>query len=176
MKNSINRISLFLFAMFMMICLEACSGDSTDKAINTVKNGYLGEYTDITASEFLEGYYGIMYDEIEWDGGTTDKEKLLVQVKFSDSNEIFDPTTIQFTMLDEECFRVTAMVDPSMSTKQPSDVAALLNNAYMQCYVINHEEIVDNFDSELAFIEKLNNISGTAVLYGASKDYTGDRS
>ena len=155
MKKLINFVSFLAFTVFMLTCFTACSDDSADKAVETVKNGYLGEYTDMMVSEFLEGHYSLMYDDIEWDGGTTDKNKLLVQVKFSDSSELFDPTTIQFTMLDEECFKVTAMVDPTMSTKQPSDVAALLNNAYVQSYTLNHEEMVGNFDSELAFIERL---------------------
>lgn len=149
MKKNINGISILIFAVLMLTCITSCSDDSADKAIETVKTGYLSEYTDMTVSEFLEGYYGLMYDEIEWDGGTTDSDKLLVQVKFSDTNEIFDPTTIQFTMLDEECFEVTAMVDPSMSTKKPTDVAALLNNAYYMQYVLQHEQMVGNFDAEL---------------------------
>lgn len=176
MNRFTKQIVLAMFAVLILTVLTACGDDSVDTAIETVKSGYLGEYTDMTISELLEGYYGLMYKDIEWDGGTTDEDKLLVQVKFSDPDEVIDPTTIQFTMLDEECFEVTAMVDPSMSTKQPSDVAALLNDAYFTQYTLQHEEIVGDFDAELAFIEKLNNISGAAVLYGASKDYAGDRS
>lgn len=176
MKTYKKYLYFCLALLLIILGITGCS-DKTDTAIETVKNGYLGEYTDMTISEFLEGYYSLMmYDDIEWGGGTTDNDELLVQVKFSDTDEIFDPVTIQFTMLDEDCFEVTAMVDPAMSTKQPTDVAALLNYAYYMQYVLQHEEIVGDFDAELAFIEKLNSISGASVLYGASKDYTGNRS
>lgn len=151
--------------------------DETEVALSTVRNGYLGEYTDMTVEQVLDTYYENFYAESIWDSGVTDEGKIIVQVEYSDS--ALDTTTIQFSMLDEECFEITAFVSPTEDIEVTSDLLAALNKIYISSYEI--QQTKNNSDVSIADVEadlmqRLSSVSGSAVLYGASKDYSGDRS
>jgi len=161
-----------LMLLFVLLGTTGCT-NSADQAIETVRTGYLGEYIDVTVEELLDSYY-LLYDNSEWNGGETDDGRIIVEVTYT--GEYLEPVKIQFTMKDDHCFKVTALSDPSLEKPKPTDVAGLLNDAYFQYFCINHEEIIGNFIAEWAFIETLSNISGSSVLYGASQEYSGDRS
>lgn len=125
--------------------------------------------------ELFDGYYQTMLGcESAWDGGETEEEKQIVQVTYSSEN--MDSTTIQFTMLDDQVFEITAFVDPIFTIDQASDLPAALNNIYLMLYMSQHESNVGDASFEQDFVDRLDQISGSAVLYGASADYTGDRS
>lgn len=175
MKKGFGFLCFWLSLLLILAGATGCE-DSYNKAIETVKTGYLGEYTDVTVEELLDNYYVKMnaYDSSEWDSGETDDGKMIVQVTYT--GEYFDPVKIQFSMKEGDCFKVTALKDPNLEKPQATDVAGLLNDAYYQYYIVNHEEIVGNFLAELSFIESLSDISGAAVMYGAPKEYSGDRS
>lgn len=148
---------------------------STTTYLETVQTGYLGEYTDITVQELFDGYYQTMLGcEAAWDGGETEEGKQIVQVTYSSAD--MDDTTIQFTMLDDQVFEVTAFVDPLITIEQATDLPAELNNIYFLLYTSQHESEVGDANFEQAMVDRLDQISGSAVLYGASADYTGDRS
>ena len=151
------------------------NAQSTTGYVETVQTGYLGEYTDITVQELFDGYYQTMLGcESAWDGGETEEEKQIVQVTYSSEN--MDSTTIQFTMLDDQVFEITAFADPIFTIDQASDLPAALNNIYLMLYMSQHESNVGDASFEQDFVDRLDQISGSAVLYGASADYTGDRS
>ena len=157
------------------IVIAALLGGGSSPEISTVRNGYLGEYTDMTVNELLDGYYSdtLGYDEGVWDSGITDDGTTLVQVQYTD--EVLDPVTIQFSMLNEDCFKVTAFVDPSEDVEDPSDLLATLNKIYIVSYEVQYpQEEWGNVETEL--LERLASVNATSVRYGASKDYTGDRS
>ena len=102
--------------------------------METVQTGYLGEYTDITVQELFDGYYQTMLGcEAAWDGGETEEGKQIVQVTYSSAD--MDDTTIQFTMLDDQVFEVTAFVDPLITIEQATDLPAELNNIYLLLYL-----------------------------------------
>ena len=156
------------------IVIAALLGGDDSPEISTVRNGYLGEYTDMTVDEILDGYYSDLlgYEPGTWDSGVTDDGKTIVQVEYT--NEELGPITIQFSMLDDSCFKVTAFVDPLEDVEEPSDLLASLNKIYLLAYTSRfpQEEIAEK-ESEL--LEKLASVNATSVRYGASKDYTGDR-
>lgn len=181
-----KRFLASLTALTLTLSIAGCDGEGFLDSpgpdyISIVQNGYLGEYTDVAVKDLLSRYYIsiIGYDEETWDGGTTDSGKEIVEVKYQDNDGNWDDTTIQFTMLDEQCFQVTALVDQSLANpvnvKTAADLSAELNYFYFMQYALHHEEIVGDFDAELDFIQRLGQISGSAVLYGASADYSGNR-
>ena len=147
---------------------------STDTYIETVQNGYLGEFTDMTVQELLSSYYE---DQLgctaEWDGGENDDGQQIVEVKYTD--ETVGDTTIQFKMLDEQVFKISAFHDPNTEIEKASDLAAELNSLYFMAYTTKHETELDSAEKMKAFIDELDQISGSAVLYGAAANYTGDR-
>ena len=73
--------------------------EETDNAIAVIQNGYLGEYTDITVKELLDYNYGPRYEQNIWDGGYNDKDELIVEAKYYNSDK--DATRIQFTIVNQ---------------------------------------------------------------------------
>jgi hypothetical protein len=154
----------------------ACSNEgTTDDALLIVQNGYLGEFTDITVKDYLDSYYGILYENCEWDSGTTDADETIVQVKYYDEAEDKNCVTIQFVMMDEDCFKVSAFVDPMASIEKSTDLMARLNYLYLIAYVGSHRVEMNDYSAISALVARLDQISGSAVLYGASSSYEGDR-
>lgn len=175
--------------LIFILLLVTCSGD-TDKAtsevsgsnsvglyISTVKNGFLGEYTDITIGELLNSWYGIYYDETGWDGGTTDDGEIIVEFQ-AQAKEYYDPVCIRFIMYDDQVFKLYGYDDGTGNAYDAKEVADNLNFIYYNVRVLS----IDSTDGEKMYeetvriIEQFNEISGSAVLYGASADYEGDRS
>ena len=147
---------------------------STDTYIETVQNGYLGEFTDMTVQELLSSYYeDLLGCTAEWDGVENDDGQQIVEVKYTD--ETVGDTTIQFKMLDEQVFKISAFHDPNTEIEKASDLAAELNSLYFMAYTTKHETELDSAEKMKVFIDQLDQISGSAVLYGAAANYTGDR-
>lgn len=164
---------LVVFIIFIIGSL----GGSQDY-ISTVKNGYLGEYTDVTVSELLEGYYGVFGEDIKWDSGTTDNGENVVA--FYTESESMGTTKIQFKMYDDEIFKINAFEGDGIGSVEsegtaPTDAAALLNFLYQY----NKLQEIDR-DTQMEKVnlldEQMSQISGSSVLYGASDGYSGDRS
>lgn len=148
---------------------------STKKNIKTVQNGYLGEFTDLTVKEILDNSCGLMYEDSVWDGGETDAGNRIVQVKYFDESNDIEPTTIQFTMLNPECFKISAFADPSNPIEKDTDFLAAMNYNCVLADLVVNQDITETKAKEFGFIQWLNQISASAVRYGASADYDGDR-
>ena len=172
--GGIVAVVLILIAVMIGTSGGNTGSTSTDTYIETVQNGYLGEFTDMTVQELLSSYYE---DQLgctaEWDGGENDDGQQIVEVKYTD--ETVGDTTIQFKMLDEQVFKISAFHDPNTEIEKASDLAAELNSLYFMAYTTKHETELDSAEKMKAFIDQLDQISGSAVLYGAAANYTGDR-
>lgn len=172
--GGIVAVVLILIAVMIGTSGGNTGSTSTDTYIETVQNGYLGEFTDMTVQELLGSYYEDLLDcTAEWDGGENDDGQQIVEVKYTD--ETVGDTTIQFKMLDEQVFKISAFVDPNVTIEKASDLPAELNSLYFMAYTTKHETELDSAEKMKAFIDELDQISGSAVLYGAAANYTGDR-
>lgn len=173
--GGIVAVVLILIAVMIGTSGGNTGSTSTDTYIETVqKNGYLGEFTDMTVQELLGSYYEDLLDcTAEWDGGENDDGQQIVEVKYTD--ETVGDTTIQFKMLDEQVFKISAFHDPNTEIEKASNLAAELNSLYFMAYTTKHETELDSAEKMKAFIDELDQISGSAVLYGAAANYTGDR-
>ena len=85
-----------------------------------------------------------------------------------------DATTIQFTMLNEDCFKITAFVDPLNPVEKATDLLAAMNYNYLLAYMGENRSVAGDTLAEKDFIARLGQISGSAVQYGASADYSGN--
>lgn len=139
--------------------------------IETVQNGFLGEYTDMRVYDLLWNYR-LTYEKEEWDGGTTSTGKRIAEVRFSNPGSEAT-TTIQFEMFDDDVFRVSAFVDPQMPSAKGTDIMYALNAAYYSGICM---EYLDDMEKTDAVNQLLQTVFGSEVLYGASVSYTGDRS
>ena len=77
----------------------------------------------MTVQELLSSYYeDLLGCTAEWDGGENDDGQQIVEVKYTD--ETVGDTTIQFKMLDEQVFKISAFVDPNVTIEKASDLPA----------------------------------------------------
>ena len=179
-SSSLNKIAVIgggvIAAIIVAFVLPEILGSTENSAISTVQNGYLGEYTDMTVQEILDGYYGLLYEnEPKWISGESENQegRTLVQVEYTD--ELLGTAIIQFSMLDEQCFKANAIEDPMETIEEASDMLALLNKIYITSYETQFEA-EEMGAAETDLLERLKAVNATSVLYGASADYTGDRS
>lgn len=135
-----------------------------------MQNGYLGEFTDMTVYELL-GNYRSYYDNEVWGGGTTDDGSRITEVYFSNLQSS-DSTTIQFEMLNDDVFYVSAYVDTGMPGAQRSDVVFALTSSYYSGIAL--EYLGDN-ENSTQLNTLLREVDASIILYGASANYTGDR-
>lgn len=93
------------------IILLFSSQDNADskKAIDTVRTGYLGEYTDVTVDTIATYILESMDIDapITWDGGLTDGGVMIVEASSVDTNG--QAIQLQFKMIDDETFRFGAL-------------------------------------------------------------------
>lgn len=91
--GGIVAVVLILIAVMIGTSGGNTGSTSTDTYIETVQNGYLGEFTDMTVQELLSSCYE---DQLgctaEWDGGENDDGQQIVEVKYTD--ETVGDTTI----------------------------------------------------------------------------------
>ena len=143
----------------------------TPEWVSTVQNGYLGEYTDITVYELLSTYRSFYENEV-WDGGTTDAGTKIAEVRFT-SPQSEDSTTIQFQMLNEEVFKVSAFVDTTQPNAQNSDILYMLNLMYYSEASMRY--LLEEVKTEQLWA-LMRTVDANEVTYGAATDYIGDRS
>lgn len=159
-------------AVVVILAIAAASllggGSDRDKAIQTVKTGYLGTFTDITVEEIIN--YTFMGNTsgqgVIWDGGTTDEDVMIVEARYTDSDG--QETQLQFRMMDDQTFRYGGMTGIS----DLKEAVKYLNMMYYNYYVLKNSE---DLDAAEKVVERLDQVSCGAVLCGASADYEGDR-
>lgn len=168
---------LALLTISVLFILSSCSGSDNEKYIELVKNGYLGEYTDVTVNKLLSSYFNDLfnYEEGEWRSENASGRRV-VQASFHKQDETFADVIIKFAMLDDMCFEVTEYTDMDGRHFESDDLSAPLNYVHICTYMLSHREEMEEFDNGLAYAHKLQNISGSSVKYGAAAEYTGDRS
>lgn len=141
--------------------------------IAMVQSGYLGEYTDVPVQELLWFLYCHVSDSQEWEAFICDDGYPIVQVTYPRGDAPDEPAIFQFAIADEQQFVLSGYSDPQLQLEETTDLYALINYIYLewrtQAYTGEYP-----YDPEL--IAELNDISGSAIMFGASKDYAGDRS
>lgn len=163
-------------AVIIVVAVVLIFGSGTASEISTVQNGYLGEYTDMTVKEVLDRYYGLLYQAAgEWISGENADAEGVIMVQVEYSSELLGTATLQFTLLDEQCFEITYIDDPMETIEEASDVLAVLNKVYVAAYESQYEQ-TELAEIEAQLLERLTEVNATLVRYGASADYDGDRS
>lgn len=168
----VGGIAIVLLA-FVIIIVFSGRNSKREIAIETVRNGYLGCYTDITVDEFVTYFLEMSGDSqpIKWDGGTTDDGDYIVEA--SSTYETLDGEEqrirVQFKMLSENTFAFNGVDDGITDMTKVADILETLNYTYFMYYWLQL-----GMDVEEA-VAKLDTCSYGAVLCGASASYTGDR-
>lgn len=173
-RRKLRVIGILALIFVAATVLLALFGNGASAEIATVQNGFLGEHTDMTVKEILDTYYGTLYEaDGVWDSGITDSGTTIVHVEYS--SDLLGTTTIQFSMHDEDCFKVTAFVDPFEDVQTISDLLAVLSKIYIASYELQYDP--EEFaTAEAELLDRLSEVNAASVRYGAAEDYTGDRS
>lgn len=146
-----------------------------------VQNGYLGEYTDATVKEILETYFDTDGMAVEWTNAELDGVPCVGFHAYSEGETLNDGTTVIFQICKRNVFQVADMGGKGQEDLKPSEIAYWLNFYYMNWYVTDQTGTDSTGEARLPVLQelvknRLDKVSGTAVLYGASADYTGNRS
>ena len=148
--------------------------------ISLVQNGYLGEYTDATVQEILETYFKTDGMTVDWTGTELDGVPCVGFHAYPEGENLNDGTTILFRVCGRKVFQAADMGGNGYDDLEATDIAYWLNFYYMNWYVISQAGADSTGEARLPVLQelvqnKLDKVSGTAVLYGASADYSGDR-
>lgn len=146
-----------------------------------VQTGYLGEYTDATVQEILETYFKTDDMTVEWTSTEMDGVPCVGFHAYPEGGTLNDGTTILFRICGRKVFQAADMGGNGYEDLKATDIAYWLNFYYMNWYVISQVGADSTGEERLPVLQelvrnKLDKVSGTAVLYGASADYSGDRS
>lgn len=120
-----KRILYLLAVIIAALGLASCGAYS--EYIEEVKTGYLGGCLDVTVDEVLSD----TLPNGKWDGGETDDGKIIVEYK-SKVEDI--ETTIQFTVTDENHFKVSGISIDGITPTTDEEGASLIESRYTQYY------------------------------------------
>lgn len=145
-----------------------------------VQTGYFGEFTDATVKEILDMNFDLNGFTLDWVSSDMDGKQYVACYSYASDQTMDDGTTILFQICSDETFKISGYAQNGKEDFEPAEIADFLNNWYMNWYVKNK---IGEDASESETMEKMqeliqnqfDNISGTASLYGASKNYSGDR-
>ena len=149
--------------------------------ISMVQTGYLGEYTDATVQEILETYFGSDDMTLEWTGTEMDGVPCVGFHAYPEGGTLNDGTTVLFQICKRKVFKVADMGGKDLEEMEPTEIAYWLNFYYMNWYVTDQTGADSTGEERIPVLRelvqnRLDQVPGTAVLYGASADYKGDRS
>ena len=149
--------------------------------ISMVQTGYLGEYTDATVQEILETYFGSDDMTLEWTGTEMDGVPCVGFHAYPEGGTLNDGTTVLFQICKRKVFKVADMGGKDLEEMEPTEIAYWLNFYYMNWYVTDQTGADSTGEERIPVLQelvqsRLDQVSGTAVLYGAAADYKGDRS
>ena len=141
----------------------------------------MGEYTDATVQEILETYFKTDGMTVEWTGTELDGDPCVGFHAYPEGENLNDGTTILFRICGRKVFQAADMGGNGYDDLEATDIAYWLNFYYMNWYVISQAGADSTGEARLPVLQelvqnKLDKVSGTAVLYGASSDYSGNRS
>jgi len=145
------------------------SDSSTDEKINEsislVKQSYLGEYTDVSLESVLTAKAEALGMTLQWNGGTLGEDEQL-----GVSAILGEELTLQFVMLDDQCFVLAGMDGTMLSGVERVYTTGmeLLNAIYTEYYLTSGMDFT-------TVSEKLEAINAGSVQCGAPPEYQGNR-
>lgn len=178
LKYIIHSVLVILIGLVCIIVFISKDGNN-EEYISIVRDGYLGEFTDATVQDILNNQLGAFDYNLEWTNANHDGSEYVGMRAYTEDDVLGEINILFEVFPDNGTFKVIDYADDSSTDYQATQIADKLNNYYMYWYIFDQFESGASRDEETAIMQELitrfDNISGTAVLYGASKDYAGDR-
>lgn len=201
-KKKKRKIVLIVLAVLVILGIAAAASGGGDSSgteqgarssepgssyIEMIQNGYLGEYTDVTVKELLEADVNLGLGtedgsmKLTWNYQEADSGDYVGFTVYPAEETLADGTTVLFKVWSDDTFQIVDY-GAEGDDYETTEIAYYANSWYENWYLKNAIDYSNASEDELMegmqklVQEKFNNISGTAVLYGASAAYTGDRS
>lgn len=188
MKKVLKITGICFVAMVVLALLVVVFGDSskstreTDKGadyVTMVQTGYLGEFSDATVKEILETFAVSGYIA-QWIYSEMDDGEYVMFWLYGEDEKPEDGTNVLFKICSDETFKVAGYAENGKEDFEWTEIADKLNELYLFWYLKNQVDpdatAIDNIKKTEELVQnQFNHISGTAVLYGAAKEYSGDR-
>lgn len=154
-------------------------GEETDY-VTMVQTGYLGEFTDASVKDILDMNFGVDGFKLDWVCSDMDGKDFVAFYAYPSDETLEDGTTVLFQICSDKTFKVSGYAEGGNEDFESAEIADFLNNWYMNWYVKNK---IGAGAAEGEVMEKMQELirgrfdktAGSAALYGASKDYSGDR-
>lgn len=148
--------------------------------IAMIQTGYLGAFEDASVKDILDMNFGLSGFSLDWASADMDGQKYVAFYAYFDGEEMDSGTTILFQICSDETFKIAGYAEGGNENFARTEIADFLNNWYMNWYVKNkigqdasESEIMEGMQALIH--NQFDVIPGSAILYGASKDYLGDR-
>lgn len=148
--------------------------------ITMIQTGYLGEFEDATVKDILDMNFGLSGFSLDWISGDMDGQKYVAFYAYPEGGEMDSGTTLLFQVCSDNTFKISGYAEGENEDFERAELADFLNNWYMNWYIKNkigqdaaENEMMEGMQTLIH--NQFDRISGSAVLYGASKDYSGDR-
>lgn len=126
-KGNINMKKFLCVFTLLVAAIALSSCGAYSEYIEEVKTGYLGGCLDVIVDEVLSD----TLPNGKWDGGETDDGKIIVEYK----SKIEDmETAIQFTITDENHFKVSGISVDGVAPETDAEGASLIESRYTQYY------------------------------------------
>ena len=181
MKKFLIAAVIFIIIGAVLSSLGGDDGEGNDEYVVLVQNGYLGEFTDATIEEIVEANFEGEDRNFFWSSQEMDGERVVGFFTYLDGEDLEDATGVLFRICSDETFRVEDYTEGGNEEFESTEIADILNHWYITWYVKN--EIGADASAEELYVgvqelieNRLDQISAVAVLYGASQDYSGERS
>lgn len=155
------------------------TGGETDYAA-MVQTGYLGEFTDASVKDILDMNFGVDGFKLDWICSDMDGKDFVAFYAYRSDETLKDGTTVLFQICSDKTFKVSGYAESGNEDFESAEIAGFLNNWYMNWYVKNkigadaaEDEVMEKMQELIH--DRFDKTAGSAALYGASKDYSGDR-
>lgn len=181
-KGKVIGIVIGIIVLFCIIGALASGGSDSSESSNIalVKDGYFGEFEDATVDEILDYNLGVSGFANEWSDGEIGDRPAVAFYAYEEDTDPESGIVLIFQIYDDETFKLVSYSEYGDEDFERTEIADNINWWYMNWYVANkigidasEEETITGMQTLIA--EQFDVISGSACLYGASKDYTGDR-
>ena len=145
-----------------------------------VQTGYLGEFTDASVKDILDMNFGVDGFKLDWICSDMDGKDFVAFYAYRSDETLKDGTTVLFQICSDKTFKVSGYAESGNEDFESAEIAGFLNNWYMNWYVKNkigadaaEDEVMEKMQELIH--DRFDKTAGSAALYGASKDYSGDR-
>ena len=172
---------ILIVVVSIVVLFVVMHKDPVKTAIQTVQDGYFGEYTDLPVKTIMDQAFGKKFTSSEWNGYRSDSDVIYVNASYFNKERRNEGVFVEFIMLNKDQFKVSSVSVPDMDAEDSMDRVFLINMMYVAAlarsddYDVQNEDDLIRLMQDQEFIARFEHVSLSSACYGASADYHGNR-